>query len=302
MEFLSKENMETMWQVLLDFNMIHVKSQNDLSNAKIFYINQSKIFFEKEKFSNQRLIQLNKKFIGLMSESFKQQYIPSPTTTYEIQETEELHSKEYPYTNEKIQSNRINIFEKSLAEKQNEFNNAMSVSIPDIPKFSDDTIDEPILSMSQLISKTIAQRNFDLPAFKIDNNSDNNNNNNNKKPKDSNKIDESNNNKIQQPQYKYINQDKPKLIQIGSFVDEEKDKDTEIKYNPEIPKNVTWGENLEYDSNDILDIDYKTNSSLKNTNSNSSINLELKNINERINELDNKLNQILDFVKIISMK
>jgi len=299
MEFLSKENMETMWQVLLDFNMIQVKSQNDLSNAKIFYINQSKFFFEKEKHSNQRLIQMNKKFIGLMSESFKQPHNNNhnhSSTPSEIQETEELHSKEYPYTNEKIQSNRINIFEKSLAEKQNEFNNAMSVSIPDIPKFSDDTIDEPILSMSQLISKTIAQRNFDLPmAVKIDDNI----NINIKNSKDSKKS----NDKIQQqPQYKYINQDKPKLIQIGSFVDEEKDKDTELKYNPEIPKNVTWGENLEYDSNDNTMMDYKNNSSFKNSNSNSSINLELKNINERMNELDNKLNQILDFVKLNIIK
>ena len=64
-------------------------------------------------------------------------------------------------TAEDIQATRMSDFEKQFQQKQTEFSSAMTMQVPDKPKFNDEA-DHPISEMEDLIARTLAQRNFDI--------------------------------------------------------------------------------------------------------------------------------------------
>ena len=53
-------------------------------------------------------------------------------------------------------------FEKELSQKQSEFTNAMSLTVPPVPKFSDNNLDGPMGEMDLAIKKALEQRNYDI--------------------------------------------------------------------------------------------------------------------------------------------
>jgi hypothetical protein len=200
-EFKSVENIDMLWDIIFD-NISSLIDNKD--HAKQFLIDQSKIFYERER-DNKNLIDMNKKFISQIMNSFSK---PKQPVNFTI---EELHTE------------RMNSFERTLAEKKNEFDNAMTLHVPPQPKFND-VKDEPIGSkMNDLIAQTVAQRNFDLEEIHNGINTDTDANNwlN---------LDKSN----------YMHQKIPKLIQIGDRIDKD-------------VKEVTWGQNKEYIHHDIQD-------------------------------------------------
>ena len=217
----------------------------------------------------------------------------------------------------------MNAFEKSLAEKQNDFNSAMTISVPEAPNFNDGKLDEPIGgSMSELIARTLAQRNFDMEEI---------HRGANKedvakwlKPKETStkveKVQQYENHKIQmdqkQIQYQYAQQEPPKLIQIGQVLE-----NTDVKYDALAQpgskvdrKQISWGTNSEYESTELngirLNIQEIEGKSLQKGSDNIfsklkyvkeeensyDVKTELKNMNDRINNLDEKMNKILEFI------
>jgi hypothetical protein len=307
--FITTENIEMLWEIILDDIKEHLNSQEKVAHARNFFINQARAFFEREKKVQQNLMQMNKKFIGQIMTSFKQQ----PQQLQQQQKINISNKEPTNFTIEDLHSERLTAFEKSLAEKKNDFMNSMSVPVPEAPKFGDAELDKPIGgAMDELIARTLAQRNFDIENI----HKSVNKNEIEKwlKPTEtslkSEKIQDSENSKVKmeqkQLQYQYVNQQTPKLIQIGPVLEK-----TE--------KTVTWGQNLEYESTtrdlnginlDIQEID-PTNKPLQNDifsklkpakepqKQQLDIKEELKIMHERINNLDEKINTILSIISKI---
>ena len=156
-DFITTENIEMIWEIVLDDIKSRLKSQEQFAQARGFFINQARLFFEREKNVPQNLMEMNKKFISLIMNSFNaqpQQQRQQPPSTKQLFKAED------------IQAERLNAFEKGLAEKKNDFMSAMSVPVPEAPKFSDSSRDEPIGgAMGELIARTLAQRNFEVETF-----------------------------------------------------------------------------------------------------------------------------------------
>jgi len=309
--FITRENIEMLWEIILDDIKEHLNSQEKVTHARNFFINQARAFFEREKKVQQNLMQMNKKFIGQIMTSFKQQ----PQQLQQQQKINISNKEPTNFTIEDLHSERLSAFEKSLAEKKNDFMNSMSVPVPEAPKFGDAELDKPIGgAMDELIARTLAQRNFDIENI----HKSVNKNEIEKwlKPTEtslkSEKIQDSENSKVKmeqkQLQYQYVNQQTPKLIQIGPVLEK-----TE--------KTVTWGQNLEYESTtrdlnginlDIQEID-PTNKPLQNDifsklkpakepqKQQLDIKEELKIMHERINNLDEKINTILSIISKIKI-
>lgn len=156
MGFLSKENIDLLWDVLLDepvIKSISKTNQDQVYNA--FYTNAF-TFFEKEKNQQHDLITLNKKFLSQMLKAFRQE----PVTIKEKQ-LKQL------YKVEDIHSERQSMFETQLAQKKADFESSLLVNKPPVPNFTEKIDQDKIKGMDELIAKTVAQRNFDISPMNI---------------------------------------------------------------------------------------------------------------------------------------
>jgi hypothetical protein len=293
-DFITTENIEMIWEIILDDIKPRLKSQEQFSHARGVFINQARLFFEREKNVSQNLMEMNKKFISLIMNSFN---------------SNREHSFQFPPTKqlfkaEDIQADRLNAFEKGLAEKKNDFLNAITVPVPEAPRFSDSSRDEPIGgAMGELIARTLAQRNFEVETFhKTANKEDVE-----KwlKPAETSvKVEKVQQNQQtasqleeKQKQYQY-NQPAPKFIQIGE----------ELPLAPSNKKKISWGENQEYEVNEIsLEINeisstvpniFSRLKQIKEENPETlEIKKEIKNMGEKIVNLEDKMDQILELLK-----
>jgi hypothetical protein len=286
-DFITTENIEMIWEIVLDDIQPNLKSQEQFAHARGFFINQARLFFEREKNTPQNLMEMNKKFISLIMNSF--------TPVNQQPPVKQL------FKAEDIQAERLNAFEKGLADKKNDFMSAMSVPVPETPRFSDNTTDEPIGSaMGELIARTLAQRKFETETF---------NKTSNKedvekwlKPAETSvkveKVQKNQQSTIQieekQKQYQY-NQLAPKFIQIGE----------ELPLAPSNKKKISWGENQEYEVNEISleinEISPNIFSRLKQIKEENPETVQIKNeikvMGEKIVNLENKMNQILEILE-----
>jgi hypothetical protein len=108
-------------------------------------------------------MKINKKFIIKIMKFFN-----APQQKQQEQQQRQYQQKQTKpgLKIEDIHAERLNAFEKGLAEKKNDFLSAMTVSVPEIPKFSDNSLDEPIGgAMEELIARTLAQRNFEIESI-----------------------------------------------------------------------------------------------------------------------------------------
>jgi hypothetical protein len=322
-DFITTENIEMLWEIILDDIKNSLKSQEQVSHARGFFINQARVFFEREKTIKQNLMQMNKKFIGEIMTSFNSVKQQQPTQSqqqlqhqFQPQKINISNKEPTNFTIEDLHSERLSAFEKSLAEKKNDFMSSMSVPVPEAPKFSDAELDKPIGSaMDELIARTLAQRNFEIENI----HKSVNKNEVEKwlKPAEtsvkSEKMQENENSKIKmdqkQMQYQYVHQQTPKLINIGPPLDKSE-------------KTVTWGPNSEYEASstdfnginlDIQEIDTNNKKPMQNDifsklkavkepqTMQTYVTSELKNMNDRINSLDEKINTILSIISKIKI-
>lgn len=289
-DFITTENIEMIWEIVLDDIKHRLKSQEQFSHARGFFINQARLFFEREKNVPQNLMEMNKKFISLIMNSFNsQRQAPQQAPTKQLFKAED------------IQAERLNAFEKGLAEKKNDFLNAITVSVPEAPKFSDSSRDEPIGSaMGELIARTLAQRNFEVETFHKSANKEDVEKwlKSAETSVKAEKVQQNQQSATQleekQKQYQY-NQPAPKFIQIGE----------ELPLAPSNKKKISWGENQEYEVNEIsLEINeispniFSRLKQIKEENPETvELKKEIKNMGEKIVNLEDKMNQILDLLK-----
>lgn len=317
-DFITTENIELLWEIILDDIKDFFKTSDQIKHARDFFISQAAIFYEREKSSTQNLIQLNKKFISQIMVSFSSLKQPHTALSQQHQYVSQkirisntIPTKDNVLTIEQLHKQRMDSFKNSLEKRKEDFNHSMVVPVPEAPDFSDNTKDEPIGSaMGDLIARTLAQRNFELEnihksvtnkqavaswlqpsetSIKIE------------------KIQDNENSKItmeqKQMQYQYVHQTTPKLIQIGPLLDKTEltdDATSQDSLQRTDKRQITWGENSEYESsllpqnnifsklkvvkeeqNQVKEQDYLV------------IKEELNAMNERINSLNDKINEIL---------
>ena len=147
-DFITTENIEMLWEIILDDIKDRLKSQEQISHARGFFINQARAFFEREKTVKQNLMQMNKKFIGEIMTIFnnvKQQQQQQPQQ-FQPQKINISNKEPTNFTIEDLHSERLSAFEKSLSEKKNDFMSAMAIPVPEAPKFGDAELDKPIVA------------------------------------------------------------------------------------------------------------------------------------------------------------
>jgi len=158
-EFSTKENIDTIWDVIIDEDIFKFLTRDIQSNVFKLFTENIKGFFEVERKKAKNLIDMNKKYIILILTYIKKNYpnnIPSKIKIYDEPETKQ------PITYEEIQNEKKTQFEMDFMKRQQEFTNAMSLEVPEVPEFMDKFTDEPISEMDKMIKEMTAKRNYDI--------------------------------------------------------------------------------------------------------------------------------------------
>jgi hypothetical protein len=154
MVFLDPENVEVLWEVILDENI--APATQEFRNVFVQGINA---YYSQFGSSGEDLVQMNKRFISGFVYYEKQKRQPQPQQS---QQSQPPSFQQQPVLAQDIMANRMSQFERDMISKQNEFNESMAQTIPEAPKFND-KMDEPIGSaMGDLIARTLTQRNLDI--------------------------------------------------------------------------------------------------------------------------------------------
>ena len=159
-EFINRENVEMLWEIIIDEDSLKGNNMEQLNN---YFQNEVRVFYEgAENIDGEPgdgLFQMNKNFITTFMETISirthQQQKQSNKHPYNLNTPAEF------VTVEEIHADRKNQFEKDLSNKQNEFQRAIALQVPESPNFSD-RLDRPIKEMDELIARTLAERNFEI--------------------------------------------------------------------------------------------------------------------------------------------
>lgn len=296
--FLNKENVNTLWDVISDediFKSLHRDAQSQILNV---FSNNIKGFFENEKTKTNNLIDINKKYIMLILNYIKTNFSQQKHSKIKI--LEEAPIKEL-ITYEEIQNDRKSQFEKDLGRLQEEFTNSMTLPVPEVPTFTDKYVDTPISEMDKMIREMTAKRNYEVEQINR-NYQDANNATNWLQPQETSiKTDKF----ASQKQPEEFTQTNSRVKYLNTL--DLTNNNNEITSLDSPKKNVTWGKNDEIVSN--VDSHYTANTDveenifkkLKRVGNNENIKLELnENITEnRITKLEVELTNLhkkMDFI------
>ena len=175
-DFITSQNIETIWDVLLDVDGDFImQNRGHLAHAiKSQFNSILHNFYKQEASTGNTLITMNKKIIGILVNEWipllkkQEKQIQQERNQEQHKESQNINLQNSTnstnpilYTAEEMQQSRKNQFEKELSLKRNDFENAMAKPPPPIIDFTEKT-DEPIGEMEKLIAETIAQRNFEI--------------------------------------------------------------------------------------------------------------------------------------------
>lgn len=154
-DFLTKQNVDLLWEVIIDDDLFKNKPKELINQIGSIFTQNLRGFNEAEKNNSSNLMSMNKRFIGLIL-NHSRSIIISNKNPIPPQKIKDL------ITSSDLQTERMSQFEKDLSQKQNEFTSAMTLPVPPVPKFSDNNSDEPIGEMELAIKKVLEQRNYDI--------------------------------------------------------------------------------------------------------------------------------------------
>ena len=296
MEFITSENVELLWEIIMEEDIVKVIPKNRINEFRQFYIGQVKQYSEYVVGRNPNipLVKINQDFIT----GFIKKIQPSPP---QQQQQSQPKTKEL-YTAEEIQTDKRSQFESELTRKQNEFKNAMTVPVPEIPKFGDQ-LDKPIGSaMDELIAKTLAERNYDVQMIQKQNANGIANVEQFLKGQETSV-------KAAKPGYNPVTtapqQNQIKYIKIGDDVDDSALKTTNVidlsspKLERPDRKNVSWGNNeyQEYTQQNSVESQNTLFSKLKyiapNNNEVEGLKSEINNLKTQISMLNDKFDKLI---------
>lgn len=220
--FLNKENLNTLWDVISDEDIFKYLSRDIQSKIAQLFTNNVNGFFETERTKTNSLIDINKKYILLILNHIKKNYtqqIPNKIRIFDEPPVKEM------ITAEELHNERKSQFDRDLVKRQEEFENIMAVKAPPVPNFLDKYDDKPIGEMDKIIKEMTAKRNYDVEQITKNNIIDDSW----LKPQQTSVKTEKNSLKEEQPvgsRLKYLNIDNQTL-------------------NTSAKKSVTWGNNTE---------------------------------------------------------
>jgi hypothetical protein len=291
--FLKKDNVSLLWDVLIDDDIMKNKQPNEISHINDVFNTNLKKFYDASN-SKKNLTELNKNYITVMMKfiinNFQQQSAP-------------ILKKKGLVTYEEIQNDRLSQFEKDYTSRQQEFTSAMSLPVPKTPDFSD-KIDGPLGEMDDEVKKYLAQRNYDVEQInKIYDNKDTADKwlKSQETSLKAEKIQPVKNVVTSTP-IKYIKIDKSTNLNESVINKDVIDLSTK-------KKSITWAENLEECENlekqndsviNVADIfsKLKTIPTIINQNQNQNQNEDITFLKNEINILHKKLDTILDLLNV----
>ena len=293
--FLTKDNVNTLWDVISDEEIFKFLSRDIQANVGNLFSTNIKGFFETERTKTNNLIELNKKYILLILNYIKKNHPHQPS---KIKILEEPPVKEL-ITYEELQNERKSNFEKDLQQRQNEFEDTMTIKAPPVPEFADKFTDKPIGEMDKIIKEMTSKRNYEVEQFNRNYQTDINQVNNWLKPQDTSVKSEKfvpQNKEEQEPQSRQSNRFK--------FLNMEEEKSP-------TKKNVSWGENTDvpsFDNEETDDIFKKLKRVNKNqekeqenpiklTFSENSDTQRISNLENEMKNLNNKMDSILELLR-----
>ena len=165
-DFLKKQNVSLLWEVIMDDDLMKNKHQSEISHIiDIFNVNLKKFH---DSTNNNNLTELNKNYITVMMNFINKNFSkPEPIPPNKPQQKNLI-------TYEEIQNDRLSQFERDFNNRQQEFTSAMSLPVPLAPDFSDKT-DGPLTEIEVEVKRYMAQRNYDVEQLNKTMNNDNDN-------------------------------------------------------------------------------------------------------------------------------
>lgn len=159
--FLTQQNISMIWDVISDEDIFKFLSRDVQLKISEVFTNNLKGFYNNELSQNTTLIDANKKFILLILSFIKKSYPQQPSKITILEELSPTNQKNL-ITYEEIQNDRKSQFDKDLSRYQEDFANSMTLKVPPVPDFNDKLEDMPITEMEKKIKEMTAQRNYDV--------------------------------------------------------------------------------------------------------------------------------------------
>ena len=283
--FLHKENLNTLWDVISDEDIFKFLSRDIQSKVAELFSNNFKGFFEIEKTKTSSLVDINKKYIMLILNHIKKTYTQQMPNKIKI--LDETPSKEI-ITAEELHNERKSQFDKDLFKRQEEFENIMVVKSPPVPNFLDKYEDKPIGEMDKIIKDMTAKRNYDVEQITKNSVVDDN---------------------WLKPQETSIKSEKmtkePQQIKESQQINESRFKYLNMDNQQQSPtkKIVTWGNNTETSDSEIEENLFKKLKRIKQPEIEfeNNISLSFEEINNNVNN-DDKIRELQSEVKTLNSK
>jgi len=156
-QFTQTENIKMLWDVISDEDIFRFLSPDIQSKIHELFLNNIVGFFEVEKMKINSLVDLNKKYILLIHNHIKQNYLHQQSKI-------KIHNEPIKelITYEDIQTERKSHFDRDFVKRQEEFENSMKIKTPQVPDFSDKRSDSPIKEMDKILAEMRTQRNYEV--------------------------------------------------------------------------------------------------------------------------------------------
>ena len=170
--FLHKDNVNTLWDVISDEDVFKYLKRGDQEKISQMFVNNLQGFYNTERVKTNNIVDMNKKYILLILNYIKKNFSPNVPQKIQIS-YEDLPSKDL-ITYEEIQNDRRSQFDKDYNRAQEEFTNAVTLKVPETPKFADNYKDEPIREMDKILKEMTAKRNYEVEQINRQYNSNGN--------------------------------------------------------------------------------------------------------------------------------
>ena len=282
--FLGQDNIHMLWSVLITELNINSNNSSMMTNIETIFNTNINMFRNKTNL-NAPLMMLNKQFLQQVITAIHKLFpnIQQETQFKKINIGENVSD---PYKVEDIHASRQTDFDRQLKLKQTEFDNTVNFMKPAEIDFTEKIKDEKISHMDTLIAETMARRNLELDTTfaSLPNPNANISLNINEEP--TKKISPDNVKDLLQSNFKktkYVN-----LDETGTNI-------IDLNNSP-INKKVSWNSELTND-NAPLDLFSKLKMTVPTTNvdyNNNDIINEIKSLHQKYDEINNKLDKLLD--------
>jgi len=294
--FLSKENVSTLWDVISDEEMFKYLKRDKQENISQMFLKNLRGFYDVERGKTDKIVNMNKKYILLILNYIKKTF-PQEQQPNRIKISyEELPVKE-AITYEEIQNDRRSQFDRDLNRAQEDFTNAVTMKVPDVPNFADNYKEAPIKEMDKILKEMTAKRNYEVEQISRTHQSGETNVNTWLKPQEtslkSKKFTPTS--QTEQNNYrktKYLDNDGNLNPKKNVSWDKSIDGNKSIDDNVNIEDSVT---NIHNTSNDD-EPDENIFSKFKTVKSDTTNNKELNELKEEMKSLNSKLDKIIDLL------